>query len=146
MKFSLIALASAIALSAIPRAAASADLHLYSKKKGRGDCKQLTVPEYDTCYNVSDFSKVKSISFLNRDPDNTGITIFFYKSEHCDDKFTSMPGEWPAGSWQHRPRIDYAPKKIRSFFMAQGNRGQIYGRDIDRPWITTTKAVLNECS
>ncbi|KAK3820047.1 MAG: hypothetical protein J3Q66DRAFT_428837 [Benniella sp.] len=88
MKFSLIVAASAIAFAARSH-------YLFSKKNGRGDCRYLSVPDYDTCYKVSVFSKVKSVRFLNKDPNNTGITVYFYESEHCDEEYTNMPGIWP---------------------------------------------------
>ncbi|KAF9363560.1 hypothetical protein BGX34_003809 [Mortierella sp. NVP85] len=110
MKFSLIAVAFAIAFAVTSHAA---ELNLLTREE---KCHGLSIT-YGSCYNVSEFGKVTAADFVSKDNNNKGITLIFFESGNCGGKYTKISGYWPAESWQYWSQINYVSGNIKSVWM-----------------------------
>jgi hypothetical protein len=140
MKFSLIAAASALAMAATSEAAWA---KLWSQEQNTGTCKQFELNSYGTCYDVSAFGSVKSSGFVSTDPYNNKITITFFETANCGGKWTRASGNWPAGSWQYWPWLDYVSGNIKSVWIT--NLIETNGNGSDNIYRPSTKAAFKSC-
>ncbi|KAK3820048.1 MAG: hypothetical protein J3Q66DRAFT_428839 [Benniella sp.] len=136
MKFSLIAAASAIAFAATSHAA---ELNLFTKENGKGRCNGLSI-KHNSCYDVSDFGKVKSAGFISK---SQGTTLIFYESKGCSGKYRKILRKNPVGSYEHVPKIKYVSGNIKSVWMMDTDAGEGNGRS--SAYWPSTKATLGAC-